>query len=302
MAGIFSVMDKIKDTASCLNFLRQKNLIYTEKQCGQCNVPCILIKHHCRDTQMWRCPDCLKKLSIRADSFFSKSNLELRSIVLVIYFFSCGSSVKETVIHLTGNVSKKSIIQWYSYLREICSAYLINHSPRLGGVGHIVEVDESLFGRKRKYNVGNNIAYGGPWVFGLIERGRNMCFMFIVDDRKRDTIFPYILRHVLPGTEIHSDEALIYNALPANGFIHRTVCHKTNFVSPVDGAHTNTIESLWSHAKTHLRGLHGTRKSALPLHLDEFMYRWNRLKVTGAPATGSLFDILLVDIAEVHML
>ena len=40
--------------------------------------------------------------------------------------------------------------------------------------------------------------------------------------------------------------------------------------------------------------MHDTRESMLPLHLDEFQYRWNR------KFDGDLFELFLKDIAHFY--
>lgn len=46
-----------------------------------------------------------------------------------------------------------------------------------------------------------------------------------------------------------SDFWKAYDILKDEGYIHLKVNHKLNFVDPVTGAHTNSIESSWRHAK-----------------------------------------------------
>ena len=52
------------------------------------------------------------------------------------------------------DVSIATTVDWNSYMREVCVAVLTNQEKKLiGGAGKIVEIDESLFS-KRKNNVG----------------------------------------------------------------------------------------------------------------------------------------------------
>ena len=68
------------------------------------------------------------------------------------------------------------------------------------------------------------------------------------------------------------------------------VNHSENFVDPYTGAHTNTIEGLWSQVKRKLKAMNGTLRSQLPGYLDEFNWR----KV--------YFKNILADIAEFYPL
>ena len=69
------------------------------------------------------------------------------------------------------DTDEKTIIDWFSMLRDACSSGLLQNPVTLGS-GHdtdIIEVDESLFGKKRKYHKGTgNQKF---WVFGMVKRG-----------------------------------------------------------------------------------------------------------------------------------
>lgn len=73
--------------------------------------------------------------------------------------------------------------------------------------------------------------------------------MVPVEKRDAATLIPLIKRHILPGTTIVSDCWKAYDCLPKEGFQHLKVNHSLNFVDPTTGAHSNTIESTWRHAK-----------------------------------------------------
>jgi hypothetical protein len=79
-------------------------------------------------------------------------------------------SVKQTQELMREKASKKCIIQWYSFLMEICSRWLMAQPlVQLGGLGQIVELDESFLGHRRKYNRG---AFRGQQyiIFGILDR------------------------------------------------------------------------------------------------------------------------------------
>ena len=73
--------------------------------------------------------------------------------------------------------------------------------PLIGGPGKIVEVDESLAG-KRKYNRRRLVK--GKWLLGGVERGSNDCFLVECQNNHRDhhTLIRIIKQHVRPGTII----------------------------------------------------------------------------------------------------
>jgi len=69
----------------------------------------------------------------------------------------------------------------------------------------IVEIEESLFGRKLKYNKGNSRGMK-VWIFGMVERNSNRLKLYPVDKRNKATLMKLITDHIEPGSTIYSDE------------------------------------------------------------------------------------------------
>ena len=181
-------------------------------------------------------------------------------------FFDNLSLVPE--LSICTDVYSEALVDWTNYIREVCiDALSVN---KIGGKNKVVEIDESLFG-KRKYNRGR-INKGQYWVFGGGERGTNKCFLIPVLKRDSATLLPIIKNNILPGSTIISDCWKAYDCLGNEGYRHLKVNHTYNFVDPDTGAHINTIEGLWSHAKASLPD-HGRSGDHLPGYLARFMWR-----------------------------
>lgn len=72
-------------------------------------------------------------------------------------------------------MSSNATCDWKSYMREICIETLSSASVGpIGGVGKIVEIDESLFSR-RKSHKGRMLPE--QWIFGGISREDKKCFL-----------------------------------------------------------------------------------------------------------------------------
>ncbi|CAF1090388.1 unnamed protein product [Brachionus calyciflorus] len=144
---------------------------------------------------------------------------------------------------------------------------------RLGGIGKIVEIDESLVS-KVKYNRGKGLKKKQIWMFGLVERCPNgRCYIEIVPDRKAETLLRIIYDRVEEGTTIISDSWSSYEKLKDLNFSHLKVNHKYNFIDPISGAHTNKIEGLWKHAKESFKQSNGCLRIHIKSFLDEFLWR-----------------------------
>ena len=63
------------------------------------------------DKEIFQHTHCHRHYSIRQGSFWSGSKLPLTLLLSLLYSFYKGDSLKQTVDHLDGEVSKTSIIQ-----------------------------------------------------------------------------------------------------------------------------------------------------------------------------------------------
>jgi transposase-like protein len=182
-------------------------------------------------------------------------------------------------------------VDWNNYLREVCAWRLMQDQHAIGGLGMTVEVDESLFVR-RKHNVGRCV--GEQWVFGGVCRETKECFLIAVKDRTAATLVEAIKKYVRPGSMIISDCWKGYNQFDRapldQHFPHLTVNHSENFVDPDTEAHTQTVESMWSSAKRRFKARNGTHRSLLDSYLCEFIWRKKFRNVNP-------FDKILDDIA-----
>ena len=104
---------------------------------------------------------CGKKVSFRHGSWFPNSNLSLETIVRLTYFWGYRAE-QEFVKHELG-ISHTTIVDWYNFSREVCISILESFSQLIGGPSKVVEIDESIFG-KRKFRKGRRA--DGVWVFG----------------------------------------------------------------------------------------------------------------------------------------
>jgi len=82
---------------------------------------------------------------------FAGSHLPVKKHMALLYFWSCETSVTHHV-----GVSSATVVQWYQYFRDICSWKLLQTPVILGGVGKVVQIDESVMVRA-KYHRGVDV-------------------------------------------------------------------------------------------------------------------------------------------------
>ena len=275
--------------ANCAQYLLDKKILPTHKRCS-CGrpmniVPCSTSRYQIGSC--WECDDCKLTLSLRNASCLQNCNLSFRSFIDLLDKFSTNTTITDAAAQL--HISQAAVRRVYKMLREQIAA-AVQTTPMIGGPGTVVEVDEAKFGR-RKYQRGRTV--NGSWVCGGVQRNSDNCFLTPCTGNKRNAgVLSGIIRgHVLPGTTIITDKWKGYVNLSQDGYIHFDVNHSRNFVDPVTGAHTNSVEGMWTHAK-HKTMRRGGRRSedSLALDLTEFMWRKQRGLLRGNDRYRKVFS------------
>ena len=141
-----------------------------------------------------------------------------RAVLWILFAMAKEMSVSltTTLVEGTMTLTKPTVIDWRNFTRELMVSAL-EQAPRMGGVGQVVQIDESLFRGRRKYNRGrvlqgdgvpgrrpNNHGQRveGPWVFGLLLVESGELRLFRVEHRDAGTLLPIIVANVAPGTTI----------------------------------------------------------------------------------------------------
>ena len=277
---------------SCIEFLQMHGVIpktltcpgplYKGKRMQNCGHE-MLLKHvkDRKDGVTWRCRKVHEiqdkhkvfkvkdvKVSIREGTWLADSNLTLEEILELIYLWTQNFTLAE-IEHELG-ISKKTLIEWTIYFRDVCTCIALRQSEPIGGERVQVEIDESKFG-KRKYNKGRQV--DGMWVFGGREKyDKSKIFMVPVPDRKKATLIPLIEKYIKKGSIIHSDCWRSYHCLKDIGYTHKTVNHSKTFKNYRTGACTNKIESEWRHAKCSVPP-YGIHKGLHEGYLAEFLWK-----------------------------
>ena len=89
----------------------------------------------------------------------------------------------------------------------------------LCGRGKTLEINESMFGHKSKYNRGK--IDRGTWVFDMVESGSHRAFTFRVSNRTNEILVTGLVHHFVgPGTLIVSDTFSPYFNLSSIGYVH----------------------------------------------------------------------------------
>ena len=290
--GLVDVPDQCCFKEGCDGYLRFKNSRWGDIWKY---IPFIFsIGTSLRDSDCWtlRCTKCKGSSSILSGTFFSKTHLSINQVLTLLYSFSRSESVTQAS-ELAG-CSMQTASNWFVSTRKLLEAHIVTcPNSQIGGPGRIVQIDETKFG-KRKYNRGHRVE--GNWVFGGVEyiydpsnfrfcAGKTFCV--VVPRRDTQTLFPIIAQWIRPGTLVWSDAFTPYahggEMWRRLGMEHEMVVHEHEFVS-VTGVHTNAIEGLWFHLKSHIpnRIYHDAENLQLCLYAEVFIRnhprdRWSAL-------------------------
>jgi transposase-like protein len=287
---LLKLMDKIPDEESAFAFLQEYGIVHNPRKCAKGHEMAASFGEQPR----WRCrkAECRTEKGLRVGTFFQSANLKFRVALSFFYLWAYEKTSVE-FCNIALGMGTHAVVDWSNFMRDICADSVIKRgSAVIGGNGLTVEIDESLFS-KRKNHVGRVLPQ--QWVFGGVCRETGEVFMEKVADRTAATLLEVINRRIAPGTTIMSDSWRAYDRIQNQkdkGFTHLRVNHRFRFVDPETGAHTQTIESTWRLAKQRNKRQYGTNRGLLDTYLAEFAWR-RMVKNQGR----DLFKALLEDMA-----
>ena len=283
--NLLTISGVVHDKDSSVQFLQQRGILHNPRICVNGHQ----MRLKLRDKgDRWRCRSraCRTEVPLRKDTWLEGSRLSYRDLILFIYCWSREMTSIKFVEHEL-EICHEATVDFNNYLREVCASDLIANPMIIGGPNTTVEIDESLFTR-RKNNQGRVLPQ--QWVFGGICRETSESFMFTVPNRSAATLLPIIQGSIRQGSTVMSDLWRAYGGVAALGFTHLTVNHSLNFVEPITGAHTQAIERSWKSAKERNKRHNGTHRTMLDSYLCEWMWRQRHKQL-------DKFDKILADIA-----
>lgn len=220
---------------------------------------------------LYKCKDCRGQFTVRMGTVFEESHIPLHMWLQAIHLM-CASKkgISAHQMHRTLEITYKSA--WF-LCHRIREAMRSDRSTPLGGLGKIVEADETFVGMKIGFKRSRGAVHKMK-VLSLVERGGHVRSQRLAV-LSRVGIEQAIRDNVHPASRIMTDTAAYYRK-PLLGFAgHEKVNHEQD--EYVRGeAYTNTLEGYFSLFKRGMRGVYQhCREKHLHRYLAEFDFRYN---------------------------
>ena len=144
------------------------------------------------------CRKCKKIASLRTSSIFEKTSSDLCQIMYCCnYYVSLISLCSGIRNHKNvASLAKNIIHDWYNFCRDICVTHFQQNPVQFnsGELKAEIQVDESIFDNKRKYNRRKNTKR--LWLFGLSSSTEHKVHIQAVEFMNTETLQTILLDHV----------------------------------------------------------------------------------------------------------
>ncbi|KAA3623770.1 MAG: IS1595 family transposase [Flavobacterium sp.] len=279
------LLDYFREESTCIEYYEQirwnGNVV-----CPHCNS-----ENPYKTKRGHRCSnkDCKKDFTVKVGTIFENSKIPLRTWFAAI-FLATNHKKGISSVQLASDLGITQKTAWFVLhrIREM----LKDKAPKMIGTTNMVEIDEAyLGGREKNKHFGKQRSNENPdlrndgtpyqpkkMVVGFVERGGDIIVKHVARATKEE-ILPLLGKHVAKGSEVHTDESIIYNKV-GRTFTHKTVVHSASQYV-VGNCHTNTIENFWSQLKRGINGIyHHVSEKHLERYLDEYANRYNTRKLS----------------------
>ena len=267
------------DPQVCIDTVKKMRWPNNDPECPHC----MGRKHYWLAKQKrFKCAKCRKQFSVKVGSIFEDSPIGLDKWLVAMWLVAnCKNGVSSYEIARDLGVCQKTA--WFM-LQRIRLALQDPQSVQIGGPDHTVEADETYInGKPLNMHRAKRIEYNRMGkkkaiVMGMLDRDTRQVRATVIRQARREELMNNILKHVGPGSTVHTDEHTGYQHMEHVGdFVHETVNHMMRYVD--EQVHTNGIENFWALLR---RTLKGTYVAVEPFHLsryvDEQVFRYNNRK------------------------
>jgi transposase-like protein len=233
------------------------------------------------------CNNCEGSFTVRTGTVMEASHIPLNKWVLAYRLMSSAKKgINAHQLHRSLGISYKAA--WFLEHR-IRESMRDMSGGMLGGVGKIVEADETYVGGKPRHGTDGKATQADRKtpVAVLVERGPGGRSRAVPVGQPLDGVLKRnIVANVERGTEIHSDQHKAYRRIgELIGGTHQHVNHTLQEYARGD-VHSNTAESWNALLKRSIVGsFHHVSREHLARYCDEVSFRWDRREMSDSERT-----------------
>lgn len=172
---------------------------------------------------LWKCYACRKQFTVKVGTVFESAHIPLHKMLQAVYLMcSSKKGISAHQLHRTLEVDYKSA--WF-LAHRIREAMRDGTLAPIGGLGSIVEIDETAQGKLEGHTKGQRWAHMRT-VLTLVQRG-GVARSFHVDSTSIAELIPIIRANVKAETAVMTDSASWYKFMNRDGIFasHGRVDH-----------------------------------------------------------------------------
>jgi len=227
----------------------------------------------------FQCKKCVKKFSVRTNSFMGGTNLPYSKWLMALYFV-VNHKRGISSIQLARNIGVQIRTAWFMVHRIF---NIVNSDSNV--LSGIVEIDEVYIGgaeknkRPDRKTMNQNKVNGDKIsVLGMLERGGKIVLRQY-EGKQYKHLSPIIENHLASDAIVNTDESPLYKG-GLNGREHHTVNHNKGIYG-VGNITTNRIEGMFSQLKRMILGVHVfVTRGHFKRYADMFSFRMDTRELT----------------------
>lgn len=255
--------------------------------CGATGDDVTALKGKAHRPGLYQCAACREQFTVTVKTVFERSKVPLSKWLAALFLMTASKKgVSAHQIHRSLAISYKTAWFVCHRLRE---AMRSGGLAPMGGLGEIVEADETFIGRRE--GIGGKSVRKAKGGFGhknvvmtLVQRGAG-ARSFHIDGVRVEDIVPVVEKNMARESVMMTDEHRSYIEIGKEFAAHETVVHSADeYVrySPERVITTNTVEGYFSIFKRGMKGVyqHCSEKH-LHRYLAEFDFRYSNRAALG---------------------